>query len=199
MRNFYAIDTETNGFKYNEPLQVSVILYQDGKETESFNQFYRSEHPCTKKALEIHQLTKKKLREKRATPFTRMRAKELLMFLNKHEQLPIVAFHAGYDRNKVLKPAYWRLSNNEMDALDDRWICAQERCKRTGNWKLWNLDEALEHFGFKRRPDDAYHDAIQDARLAAKVYMMAIKLTPLKEEKHGFVDKNEEDEGCQGK
>lgn len=62
MRNFYAIDVETNGFKYNEPLQVSVVLYQDGVETESFNQFYRSVHPCTKEALEIHQLTKKKLR-----------------------------------------------------------------------------------------------------------------------------------------
>ena len=35
------------------------------------------------------------------------------------------------------------------------------------NLGFWNLDEALEHFGFKRRPDDAYHDAIQDARLAA--------------------------------
>ena len=66
-------------------------------------------------------------------------------------------------------------------------------CKRTGNWRLWNLDEALEHFGLARRPDDAYHDALQDSRLAAKVYMEASKLTPLKEEKLGLVVENEED------
>ena len=80
-----------------------------------------------------------------------------------------------------------------------RWRCAQEICKRTGNWRLWNLDEALEHFGFQRRPDDAFHDALQDARMAAKVYMKASVLTPLKEEKHGFVDGNGEERGCEGK
>ena len=104
MRNFYAIDVETNGFKHNEPLQIGVVLYKDGQETESFANYYRSQHPCTKEALELHKISKKMLREKKAKLFDRKRAKALLDFLNKFEEFPIVAFHAGYDRDKVLKP-----------------------------------------------------------------------------------------------
>lgn len=113
------------------------------------------------------------------------------MFLNKHHQMPIVAFFAGYDRDKVLKPAYDKLHNNEMAMLDDRWICAQERCKRTGNWKVMSLDDALEHFGFERRDEDAAHDALVDARLAAVVYMEASQLTPLKRCPLGFANEEE--------
>ena len=124
MRNFYAIDVETNGFKYNEPLQVSVVLYQDGKETESYNQYFNSRCPCTKSALELHGLSRRKLRQLKAKRFCQFRAKILIEFLNKHTDLPIVAFHAGYDRDKVLKPAYERLGLRDMEALDSRWICA---------------------------------------------------------------------------
>ena len=42
MRNFYAIDIETNGFKHNEPLQIGAVLYLDGQEVEMFNQYYRA-------------------------------------------------------------------------------------------------------------------------------------------------------------
>ena len=42
-----------------------------------------------------------------------------------------------------------------MDDTEYRWRCAQDLCKRTGNWKLWSLDDALEHFGLGR-----YGDAI---------------------------------------
>ena len=29
--NFYVLDTETTGFKHNEPLQISALLFLDGK------------------------------------------------------------------------------------------------------------------------------------------------------------------------
>ena len=193
-RNFYAIDTETNGFKHNEPLQIAVVLYQDGQETESFNHFYTSDHPCTKEALELHRIGKKKLREVKAKPFDRKRAKVLLDFLNKHDQLPIVAFYAGYDRNKVLNPALQRLGHGDLSDLDERWICAQERCKRTRRWDLFSLDDFLEHFGHERRKDEDHHDALVDARLAAVVYMAASELTPLKYGRLGFLNEKEEDD-----
>ena len=40
MRNFYAIDIETNGFKHNEPLQIAAVLFENGEETERYNMFY---------------------------------------------------------------------------------------------------------------------------------------------------------------
>ena len=29
-KNFYAMDTETNGLRYYEPLQIAIVLYKDG-------------------------------------------------------------------------------------------------------------------------------------------------------------------------
>ena len=52
---------------------------------------------------------------------------------------------------------------------------------------MWNLDDALEYFGYDRRKEDEFHDALDDARLAAKVYMKAIRLTPLKDSGLGFI------------
>ena len=133
------------------------------------------------------------MREKNAIPMEKSRYKGFTDFINQRKELPIVSFNAMYGRDQVLIPAFKRIKCGLMKKSLHRWRCAQEICKRTGNWRLWNLDEALEHFGFHRRPDDAFHDAVQDARLAAKVYMKASVLTPLKDEMHGFVNGNEED------
>ena len=170
-------------------------MFENGLETKCYNEFFLSKHASTKEALGIHGLTKMKLKEKKAILQGEQRYKNFTDFINLRKGLPIVSFNVKYDRDKVLIPAFKRIKSGLMKKSVHRWRCAQEICKRTGNWRLWNLDEALEHFGFKRRPDDAFHDAIQDARLAAKVYMMAVKLTPLKEEKHGFIEENGEDRG----
>lgn len=29
-KNFYAIDIETSGFEHNEPLQIGVVLFENG-------------------------------------------------------------------------------------------------------------------------------------------------------------------------
>ena len=103
-----------------------------------------------------------------------------------------MSFNVGYDLVKVLKPAFKGLGFNSMETASVRWRCAQDICKRTENWKLWSLDDALEHFGYARRQEDANHDALHDARLAAKVYMEAIKLPPLKTIDMGFIKPSKE-------
>ena len=35
--NFYALDTETSGFENHEPLQVGVVLFEDGKPKKQYN------------------------------------------------------------------------------------------------------------------------------------------------------------------
>ena len=126
------------------------------------------------------------LREKKAKLFDRKRANALLDFLKKFEEFPIVAFHAGYDRDKVLNPSLQQMGYSDITAFDARWICAQERCKRTRDWRLMSLDDALEHFGHERRREEDHHDALVDARLAATVYMAASELPPLKLSLLGF-------------
>ena len=186
------MDVETNGIKHNEPLQIGAILYDDGVEEDIFNQYFQAEHGSTREALRIHGLNAAKLKELKATPFTTTQAKGLMRFLNQRRQLPITSFNVGHDRDKVLEPAFKGLGLGELAAAHGRWRCAQELCKRTGNGRLKVLDDALEHFGYKRREEDICRDAVDDARLVAKVYMQAVKLPPLKPAEYGFVIEEDE-------
>ena len=54
---------------------------------------------------------------------------------------------------------------------DDRWLCTLDMSDRLLNLESKGLDDLLEHFGFERREDAGYHDAVQDCQLTAKVYM----------------------------
>ena len=92
----------------------------------------------------------------------------------------------------MLKPAYKKLGLDDMEKMDARWTCAQERCKRSKDWKVVSLDDALEKFGFQPRGEHDHHDALVDARLAAQVYMAASMLAPLKSSLLGFVNQEEE-------
>ena len=65
--------------------------------------------------------------------------------------------------------------------------------ERTGEWRFLGLDDALEYFGHESRDKDAHHDALTDARLAAKVYMELMKLPPLKVAELGFMFEEEEE------
>lgn len=75
--NFYAIDCETNGLRFNEPLQIGVVLFEDGEEKEHLNIFCKSEKESTEEALELHQLSKQALKNLKAKRFNKTRAQEL--------------------------------------------------------------------------------------------------------------------------
>ena len=36
-KNFYVFDIETGGLVYNEPVQITALLYEDGKEVSYTN------------------------------------------------------------------------------------------------------------------------------------------------------------------
>ena len=56
-KNFYALDVETTGLKYNHPIQIAVQLFQDGIPKEYYNQYFLPEVKIERKALLIHGLT----------------------------------------------------------------------------------------------------------------------------------------------
>ena len=53
----------------------------------------------TQKAEEVNNLSKKKLKEKKAVEFTKGHSNKFMNFLNTHKDLPIVAHYAKYDRD----------------------------------------------------------------------------------------------------
>lgn len=48
------------------------------------------------------------------------------------------------------------------------------------------MDALLEHFDFDPRDESEAHDAIEDCKLAAKVYMKLTELRPPKKSELGF-------------
>ena len=80
-----------------------------------------------------------------------------------------------HDYNKVLRPAFQRVDNFKVLPKPERWRCTIDLADRLPKCEIKLLDEVLEHCGFERREEDALHDALDDAQLAAKVYMYLIK------------------------
>ena len=107
-------------------------------------------------------------------------------YLNNQRDLPIVAHYVNYDRDKVLRPAFKKVDN--LDALppNSRWRCTQEMGFKVPGLNMVTLDDALEHFGHDRRDVDKPHDALEDARCAAKVYMSIMAMPDMKKGKLGF-------------
>ena len=67
-KNFYVLDTETSGFEKdgseNEPIQIVVLLYKNGKEVKRFryNKFFFPTGDITDSALETHGMDEERLR-----------------------------------------------------------------------------------------------------------------------------------------
>ena len=60
-RNFIAIDTETNGFDRNEPIQIAIVYFIGGKFLKHCNYYYMPEVESNHAAIKIHGQTKSKL------------------------------------------------------------------------------------------------------------------------------------------
>lgn len=122
-KNFYVLDTETSGFEYNEPIQVSVLRYENGIQVDGYNQYFLPRFQMTDKAIKTHQLTRSILKERGAKKMSPGLLKILVNFLNVKKDLPIVSHNVDHDRNKVLKKAFNRMELLDLLPKDDRWEC----------------------------------------------------------------------------
>ena len=127
MTNFYAFDAETTGFETNEPVQIAVVLFQNGEVVDKFNEYYVPRSTITKEAFDTHGLTTTKLLWKNAVQWTKDASDRLADFLDQNSDYPIVSHFVNYDFKDVLRPAYLRVCNQDRLPKADRWVC---------NWNL---------------------------------------------------------------
>ena len=59
--NFYALDIETSGFEHNEPIQIGIVLFENGMATKQYNQYFLPEHRITASATLVNGLTTERL------------------------------------------------------------------------------------------------------------------------------------------
>ena len=140
----------------------------------------------TKRAFEIHGLTKKKLEEKGAKKWTKGASEELSRFLSEYAELPIVAHCAEYDYEKVLVKAFKDVGSLDWLPPAERWRCTQNLAKNKLVLAHYGLDEVLEGCGLDDREPDEPHEAEKDAECAANVYMHLKTLPDLEKTELGF-------------
>lgn len=108
--------------------------------------------------------------------FSKSAAERLKNFLNKEKTFPVVAHYAKYDRDDVLKPAFDKVGVATISS--ERWKCTKEMANdhpRVPQDMQRGLDDLLECFGYERRDEEERHDALEDCRLDAKVYLELCK------------------------
>ena len=82
-KNFYTFDSKTNGFTHNEPVQITVIRYDNGKAVKGkYNRYFMPEGKFTEQAKRINGQSKKTLALKGAKKFSKADADDLVKFLN---------------------------------------------------------------------------------------------------------------------
>jgi len=127
------------------------------------------------------------LMEKGYGKFTKGYSNILMNFLNAFEELPIVAHNVWHDRVQVLGPAFEKVGNASRLPKSDRWKCTVKMSDGIPGVSMRFLDDLLEHFGYERRDPEQAHDAVNDCRLTAKVYMDLMKISHLKKSHLGFI------------
>ena len=115
------------------------------------------------------------LQSKGAKEFTKGACEMLTNFLNREQDLPIVAHGVKYDRDAVLNPAFQRVWCSWLMPSDERWVCtyelARQRTDLVPRPTPKGLDSLLGHFGLEQRDPEAKHDAYIDCIKTAQLYM----------------------------
>ena len=120
-------------------------------------------------------MSRNELVKKGADKFSKGKSNLLMYFLNAFKDQPIVAHYVEHDRDQVLSKAFEKASSQDILPPKDRWRCTFEMAKQLPGIKTCQLDDVLEYFNYERRDPEAKHDALEDCRLTAKVYMEMMK------------------------
>ena len=123
-------------------------------------------------------MSMKKLKDQFAPKYTIASCRNLVAFLNRHENLPIVAFNVQHDRTEVMAPSFYRLGCTNILPREERWKCAFEMSKDRLPNLFWCLDDCLEACNIPRRKKNKPHDAIIDCKLTAQLYMKLMVMPP---------------------
>ena len=147
-RNFYVLDTETNGFSFYEPIEIAALRFEEGEQVGIHSQYFLPENEITRASRKIHGLTRKKLHARGARRISEGDCRALMRFLNEHQDWPIVAHYAKHDRDQVLMPAFKKAGIVDKMPDKGRWRCTLNMSERVPDLEFRDLDSLLKHFGF---------------------------------------------------
>lgn len=185
MIDFVAIDVETANPDLASICQIGVVTFRNGSVFHKWQSLVNPEDSFSKANVSIHGITREEVKKAPTFPIV---YEELVTMLTGQ----FVASHMPFDRHAINRA----IQKHGLPSLCCKWIdtaqvarFAWEEFSRKG----YGLEKLANHFGIKFD----HHSAIEDARVAGEILLLAIKQTnlPLEyfTEENVFIDSGESD------
>ncbi|MBN2569843.1 MAG: 3'-5' exonuclease [Deltaproteobacteria bacterium] len=165
---YVALDIETTGLsprKGHRMIEIGAVAIEEGCMTEEFESLVSVERKISPKVQRIHGISNDMLinQPKFGDIFPRLQ-----FFL---KDSIIIAHNAWFDMDFLRREA-GRLSMT----LNNRYICTMEMSKKRYPGLLnYKLDTVYRHLFGEIPPDIRRHRALDDARMAARIWMEMVK------------------------
>ncbi len=167
MTEFAAIDVETANADFSSICQIGIVRYVDGILSEEWRTYVNPEdffHPFN---IGIHGIDESTVQD---AP----KLHELAGMIYRHLDRTVVISHTHFDRAAVNQA----FSKYDLRPPEPIWLDSARVARRTWKkfaWSGWALSNICEEIGHSYR----CHDALEDARAAAVVFLTAMRLSGL--------------------
>jgi len=165
--NFVAIDVETANADMASICQIGVAKYVDGELSEEWVSLVNPEDFLDFINIDIHGITDEDVIDSPTFP-------EVVNTLGKFLNDSICISHTHFDRVSICRV----LSKYELPEFDTAWLDSARVARRAWEefaWRGYGLANVCKKIGYSFK----HHDALEDAKASAQVFLAAVEITGL--------------------
>lgn len=165
--NFVAIDVETANADMASICQVGIVKYVDGNLSEEWSSLVNPEDFFDFVNIDIHGITDEDVTDSPTFP-------EISNTLRNYLNNSVCVSHTHFDRVSVSRA----LSRYDLPDFDTTWLDSARVARRAWEefaWSGYGLANVCKKIGHSFK----HHDALEDAKASAQVFMAAAEITGL--------------------
>jgi len=165
--NFVAIDVETANADMASICQIGVAKYTDGKLSEEWTSLVNPEDFFDYINIDIHGITDEDVTDSPTFP-------EVINILGKFLNGSVCISHTHFDRVSIGQA----LRRYELPEFDTAWLDSARVARRAWEefaWSGYGLANVCKKIGYSFK----HHDALEDAKASAQVFLAATEITGL--------------------
>ncbi len=165
--NFVSIDVETANADMASICQIGVAKYIDGELREEWTTLINPEDFFDFINIDIHGITDKDVYDSPTLP-------EIVNTLGKFLNGSVCISHTHFDRVSISQA----LSKYELPGFDTVWLDSARVARRAWEefaWRGYGLASVCKKIGYSFN----HHDALEDAKASAQVFLAAVEITGL--------------------
>ena len=164
---FYAIDVETANPDFSSICQIGIAKYSGGRLSEEWKTYVDPEDFFSPINISIHGIDETKIK---GAPKLIELANKIYLYLDNN----VVICHTSFDRVSINQA----FCKNNLRIPEPKWIDSAKVARRTWDkfaWSGYGLANICKEIGYEFK----CHDALEDAKAAAVVFLSALERSGL--------------------